>query len=558
MAGNSVLAPALLAISNIFGPDLPDDIAFTPAIPVNPALRGLAFRASFDEGFGGHFSIPGAADNGAAANFSLVIAASPDDPFAFIEENLMFKPSRGSGGRRLLNEGLPANRDDLAADGGRRLFGSSRSQFRRSRRPRASKSGTALVSSRSPSTASASVKVRSSGGRATVSTSSSAGGPGSPRQSSSTKTSPDGRTTITTSTSASPGSTSRATVTIQVSGGGAIGPPVGPKELVLFTPGLNTLHAQRDDFPGETTTPERLQHYVDTLGVPMAQLHIGSDMDQGNVTINATQQVRDFVSSQLSMFGGDMAAAGFVPAGLIPDVRGGNLMIGKRQRDYIETLLSAQGLVRPAWQPAMLELLRRNEGPQRRVVLMPYSRTTTELSVVLKRYIEDYAARRSGGRGAAERLLFRTLTVVTIGNIDRDWPSGPAYVHLAGVSDREAGGTDDLTKTLGVSITQPTIAGARAVFINSDHVWAGLECHNFGSIGAGVLRLVMGLNGVTTFRGLWEAGQAGPLRLPTLEQNKAAIVLSGGTEWLWGGQEVFEGVSLPSRAEAEALLAPFW
>lgn len=41
-------------------------------------------------------------------------------------------------------------------------------------------------------------------------------------------------------------------------------PPVGAAddELVIFVPGLNTLHMLKDGWMDETTTPQRLEHYV--------------------------------------------------------------------------------------------------------------------------------------------------------------------------------------------------------------------------------------------------------------------------------------------------------
>lgn len=163
--------PLVSQIRTLFGPALPDSILFSDAPVPDPALDGFTFKTTFDEGFCGHFSIPGAVD-GAAAFFDDVLSAP--DPFALMENSLLFTPEAGAA--------------DLAAG-----------------------------------------------------------------------------------------------------------------ELVVFQPGLNTLHALKPDDPSlasETSTPQRLQHYVNTLKVPMLQIHLGTDFDQGDAVLRLTADFETLIMSQ--------------------------------------------------------------------------------------------------------------------------------------------------------------------------------------------------------------------------------------------------------------------
>jgi hypothetical protein len=60
----------------------------------------------------------------------------------------------------------------------------------------------------------------------------------------------------------------------------ASGTPIGD-ELIIFGPGLNTLHSKlnKPGWEGETTTPMRLQHYVDVLKRPMLQVWLTYRLD---------------------------------------------------------------------------------------------------------------------------------------------------------------------------------------------------------------------------------------------------------------------------------------
>ena len=425
--------PMFRRFSELFGPKLPADIAYETVNVGHTTLdKKLPFRCSYDEGFGGHFSVPGVTS--AAIKFDAVMAEP--DPFAFLKSHLRFHPSAG---------GVVS---DAAAD-----------------------------------------------------------------------------------------------------------------EIVIFSPGLNTLHMLRPGWEAESTTPQRLQRYIDILQRPMVQMHIGTDMDQGDAAVfEISDRLLGFLNANRPLL---------KRFGFNPPVFDGKVSIPQRQRDYMEVAMSAIGFARPMYQMHMLELLEFNETAQQPIVLMPYSRTTAELSSAIRRYKEGFVkryvkehGRMSGRRGRreVENLLRKTLTVVSFGNIDRRWVDGPAYVHVASVSDRPmACGTDVLNSALGVSSKKQRFAGDDAVFLNYDGVYSGGEPHNLGAVGVQAIRIAMKLNGADTFRGLWEKGQEGPLEVPSREQLTAAAVVTDSEKWLFSPETAGRDLlPWPSRSQAEDILAGVW
>lgn len=456
------LVPTLLSMQEQFGVQLPADITYETASVAEPALADLAFRSNYDEGYCGHFSIPGSA--GAAARFEQIMAQP--DPLAFIRQYLSFSPTKAE---------MPDSRTSRQRPQSwlRRWLG------RQSQNP------------------------------------------GLP------KTEPTS-------------------------------PEVSPEqqEWVVFAPGLNTLHAIQPGWEGETTTPQRLQdQYIPILQTPMAQLHLGTDMDQGEAVLPVSPGLRQALEDN---------RAALEAAGLMPQLDQDAARFDPRQRDRVEALLSQQGLARPLFQQHAIQLFKLNETAQRPMVWMVYSRSTGELSSALRRYIADFVAEATArdpqqtattAQAQVESLLRQLLTVISIGNSDRNWPDGPAYVHYSAKSDRPEGGTDPLTQDFGVHADAPKGAGQDAVFVHVDGIFSGFDAHNFGASGAAGLKLVLDLNGCTTYRQLWEKGRAGSLRLPSSEQVAAKVVLTDGAKWLWNPQAAWAGVNLPSQEAAARLLA---
>lgn len=317
-------------------------------------------------------------------------------------------------------------------------------------------------------------------------------------------------------------------------------------EWILLSPGLNTLHVIKPGWEQEQTAPQRLEEqYQPVLGMQMSHMHLGTDMDQGEAVIPLSPEVRFFLEQHRAELEG---------AGLMPRVEGENAIFHPRQRDRVETLLSQNGYARPQFQNHVVRLLQANETAKLPMVWLAYSRSTPELSGALQLYLQDFV-KRGGSQAEAEAFLGAHLTVVTIGNAIRQWPDGPAYVHYAAWSDRAEGGTDPLTRDMGVHARNPQGAGRDAVFVHPDGLFSGFDAHNFGAVGAATLKLIMDMNGVTTFRGLWTQGRTATLRLPSYEQIAAKVVLTAGADWLWEPNSAWHGVTLPDAETARRILA---
>lgn len=409
--------PSVLKIADLFGSGLPQDLSKTPANVNSPVLQPMAFHTNYDEGYCGHFSIPG--ENGAAADFEQVMAQPT--PLDFIREHLNFGPQ----------------------DNG---------------------------------------------------------------------------------------------------------------EWVIFSPGLNTLHALKPGWEAEQTAPQRLaEQYQPVLGTPMSHLHLGTDMDQGEAVIPLSSEGKLFL---------EHAHSQLQPAGVMPDIRGDVAVFNPRQRDRVEALLSQKGLARPLFQSHVVRLLQANEEAKHSIVWMAYSRATPELSGALQSYIDDYIARQDNlspeqAQTQVEAFLQDHLTVLTIGNAIRQWPDGPAYIHYSGLSDRPEGGTDPLTKDMGVSIKAPEGAGRNAIFLHADGLFSGFDAHNFGAVGAATLKLIMDMNTFTTYRQIWQKGQDGTIRVPNYEQIAAKVVLTDGGKWIWNNDAAWHGVHLPSHQDAQRIINDF-
>ena len=288
--------------------------------------------------------------------------------------------------------------------------------------------------------------------------------------------------------------------------------------------------------------------WVQVLQRPMAQMHLGTDMDQGEAGIPVTPALAAYVEAN-----GAKLEAG----GIKPRIVGETAYFAPRQRDRMESALTNFAFARPLVQTHIVQLLQRNEQEKQPLVIMPYSRSTADISGALHTYIDGYV-KAGGDIGDVRAMLREHLTVVTIGNVNRNWPDGPAYVHMAGVSGRKEGGTDMLVQQQGVHAGAPEGAGADAVFLHPDGLFSGFDAHNFGASGSSNLRIIMNMNGCVTFRDVWERAQEGPLRLPTYKETAAGVELCNGKHWLWEWDSAWSGVQLMHPRIAREILGEFW
>ena len=80
--------PIITTMRELFGAELPADITYSEGSAPDAAVADIAFTCSYDEGFCGHFSIPGG--NGSAARFDDVFAKTK--ALDFMREHLEFRP----------------------------------------------------------------------------------------------------------------------------------------------------------------------------------------------------------------------------------------------------------------------------------------------------------------------------------------------------------------------------------------------------------------------------------------------------------------------------------
>lgn len=313
-------------------------------------------------------------------------------------------------------------------------------------------------------------------------------------------------------------------------------------EVTIFVPGLNTLHQRKD---AETTTPERLIHYVaSTVIVPMAQIHIGTSFDQGGVRMPKNELLRKLISLPI------------LPEEMRPEEDGEILIMQGRQIDAIQTFLSQYNIIDTPIKRAfrkLFESTRDRSIPA--ITLVVYSRAAVEVEAALRKYIST-CVDEGEDKDLVEKRLRQKLTVLTVGPASSDYPDGPAYVHLAAW-------TDTLSNTLGVTAKHNVSgAGKDAVFLNCDSPYhpMSFENHNFGAVTSQYLGIVLAMNKAKGIRDLWEKAQRGELKQPKDGGLlvRAMIKLTNGEEWIWNPEDTWKGVPenpLPQLGEAKAILA---
>lgn len=107
-----------------------------------------------------------------------------------------------------------------------------------------------------------------------------------------------------------------------------------------------------------------------------------------------------------------------------------------------------------------------------------------------------------------EDLLLTAITVITVGAVCQQFCDGPAYIHISMFDDK-------LAQTVGVTRNNNNSAGGKnAVYF---HAWSpyderndssllrGHDAHNMNACATQFLYLIMRINGITSFRALYDA-----------------------------------------------------
>ena len=443
-------------------------------------------------------------------------------------------------------------------------------------------------------------------------------------------------------------------------------------ETVVYIPGLHTAHDPKissqhcDDLianndVGTRTAPERLKYISQVLdGLPIAQIHAGTHIDQGILNIELTS---DTINSLIS-FGlfTETCTNGISLLSSVEENAGyprkGHYCLRARDLDIIHSVLTRGGsvplprslgdtylgsdtkglkdtlvrLIDIAVRSVREEKSSSTSGESPHLVLMTYSATSNVLAAALSEWknrvttpIQDShehsstdehtksfcrdgvgvgVDERSGGDNLkrtvfseqeAELLLHRALTVVTISSLSKGFVDGPAYIHVS-MND------DPLAECLGITKSNPEGGGKDSIIlqalspyllddedeseasIKSSFIYTN-DAHNIDSCVIQYLSLVRRINGITSFREMYNVGIAdadskkldisvslfavdirsvGQLIIPPridCELIPAMIRATGGERWLWnptfqlgeGGIEGFDS-PLPSLEYAQAEL----
>ena len=435
-------------------------------------------------------------------------------------------------------------------------------------------------------------------------------------------------------------------------------------ETVIYIPGPHTSHSPIDKSQcsddaitnTDTTTrpsPERLKYISQVLdGLPMAQIHAGTHIDQGNLDIELTS---DTMNNLLS-FGllsensrKELSLLSMTDPSKLP--KRARYRLRARDLDLIHIVLSRAGAVSlprtlgdkylgsdsKGLKDTLIRLIdiavksvREDRSASSHLVLMTYSVTSNVLVAALSEWkkrvttpIEesnhhlsddestnafcrdgvgvgvdevsnsDNFRRKVFSEQEAELLLHKALTVVTMSSTSRGFVDGPAYIHVS-MND------DPLASTLGVTKKNPDGGGKDAVIMQalspyliddedesidkSNYLYKN-DAHNIDSCVIQYLSLVRRINGVISFREMYNLGIAdadskkldissslfavdyrsvGQLIIPPridCELIPAMIRATGGERWLWdpdfqlgeGGVEGFYS-PLPSLEYAQAEL----
>jgi len=363
-------------------------------------------------------------------------------------------------------------------------------------------------------------------------------------------------------------------------------------EAVVFAPGSHTFHEHK--FDQQRTSNERAMYYSRVLGgLPMAQIHTGTCLDRGDINIEVTTDTVEALKSH-----GLIDLTEDYDQVNVMDRTKTTIRLGAKDRDLIRMAISGADNVpfhvperegdselrrtmRRLIDSAILSV--KNDVEQPHLVLMTYSATSHVLVAALREWKQEATTGPNEiEEEEAEHLLHEAVTVVTIGALSQDFIDGPAYIHLSMIDDT-------LTSFLGVSEKDPKGGGNGAVylhalspyamsssddtFMNTDAIHMN-EAHNLDSCAIQFLSLIMRVNGITSFRKLYEMANDFSNKLdinqallairfseteleipPKLDEEllPAMIYATGGDDWMWN-PDLRDDSILPSENYAESFL----
>jgi len=410
-------------------------------------------------------------------------------------------------------------------------------------------------------------------------------------------------------------------------------------ETTVFVPGLHTMYEHKNTRGHlgrrRRTSRERLKYYSRVLeDLPMAQIHAGSYYDQKDVNIHISFDTLNSLQSFHLLAEGheyQKALQKYIAGGCDDDGKF-QCRLRTKDLDIIRVVLSSANMA-PFHIPsrdtengdddqlkktlislidsAVRSNLKGNDstGPSENLALIVYSATCQILSDALKEWKEQ--ATNSYFRDSkyceskdifseeqAENLLRKSLTIVTISGLCKEYIDGPAYIHvsmhddilvsnLGAAEHNPEGGGKDAVYLHGLSPYAPPASSTRENSFqnNSKYEIYDHDAHSMDACAIQYLSLIRRINGVSTFRQMYDFAndegfmldinsslfainysscKIGQLEMPRHLDDTllpSMIRATGGERWLFNpnfqlGEDGVDGSEspLPSLDDAEAEL----
>lgn len=375
--------------------------------------------------------------------------------------------------------------------------------------------------------------------------------------------------------------------------------------MVMFSPGIGTLHEGTVNHPRNVPAFERIAYYSRIMQcIPFTHLHLGTHIDQPQVIINATRKrllrygIRTVTRSGEKLINDDSILKVYIPQERRNEQSKqgiGIFHVHGRALDVLQGYLSDLDIIDTPLKTSYRRLLehvcfpvQKTENPDnsnirysdampdaneetpnpyefssstkdnnRHLTIMAYSRSSLELKGALYQFISAACRNHRLSRSDIERRLRERVTVVTIGCACTHFPDGPAYIHASTYED-------GLVKSCGVSkVYRSGEAGKDAIFLHCHFPFnrQSYDAHNFAVCVCPLLAIVLACNNANSFRNIWEMGRAGTLTIPMDVESviKAIVMLTGGLDWFWDKASALMGTDrdedLPKKEEAISIVA---
>jgi len=153
-----------------------------------------------------------------------------------------------------------------------------------------------------------------------------------------------------------------------------------------------------------------------------------------------------------------------------------------------------------------------NQRKQPQLVLVAESITATRVAGYISTWKQNQLDRHQLTTQRVENLLNQALVVVTFGNIYQSFPTGPAYIHVSMLDDPWSSTLGTTAKNCGDDNDAVFFHGLSPFVYNHDE-WTNqstLKSHNAHNTLACTIQflaLIMRINGIQSFRALYDAAK---------------------------------------------------